>query len=281
MNLDDLIKKLEKAELPEIELPSHKRQLKTALINWKYQAKKGGVFSVFPVLFKKRLIPLAATVAVIILVLISANFLSPAYTLAKVRNIAMQNPQLKNLIDKGAEIKDIVVTNNSKAYVLITPQNNENGGNIGGEATKEEIKGALAEIEIKEERVSKIEEIAPQVIPLTLEEEKRVKEIVTKEEASVNQEESQATQTQIEKGGFEKDKNIEFEKIESLPTYDLKLEKQNGNVKIIPQKDENDDIRVVYKIDGETREGKINLSQEKLEKIEKIERIEKAMKEGE
>lgn len=69
MDKNDLIKKLENLDLPEVGLPSHQRQLKTALFNFGYRKEKTTMF-----IFKK-LAPVGAVAVIAFVVAVGVNYL--------------------------------------------------------------------------------------------------------------------------------------------------------------------------------------------------------------
>jgi len=226
MEEKDLIKKLEKIELPEIEIPSHKEKLKSILESQYLKEKKG--WGIFPIR-EKILIP-AGTIAVIILIVsLISNLIFPQYTLAQVEEIALKNPQIKELIEKGAEIKDIKIIKD-KGYVLVGPK----------EAvfqTKQLEEGALVEINLRAKKVSRIDKITPQVSPLTEEDKENVKKT-------------------IEKLG-----EPEITEIKAVPSFPQKLIEKDKKIEVLPEKR----ASVIYKIGEKQWEGRVNLQKEIME----------------
>lgn len=274
MKTEDLIKKLEKVDTPEIEISSHKSMLKKTLLEWKYSRKKTeGWFFVMP---QKILMPAGALIVAALIFFVASNLASPQYTMAEVRKIAMENPQIKNLISEGASIKDIKIID-GKAYVLISPKEVPtfmDESSLTTESGQKEFRGALAEIQIKENKVSKIEDVLPQIILLTPQEEETAKKIITKLEFPAAKEQYTGIGSAIigsESAKTMETKTLQVEKVEAIPTYNLRLEKTNGEVKILPQNTKNEEVRITYKINGETKEGEINLPQEKVENIKVLE----------
>lgn len=68
MNKDDLIKKLENLDLPEVEFPSHKRQLKMALLNSGY-FKKQTTMSLL-----KKFAPIGAVAVITLLIVVGVSY---------------------------------------------------------------------------------------------------------------------------------------------------------------------------------------------------------------
>ncbi len=255
MKDEDVIKKLEKIKLPQIEIPSHKKRLKMALFNWKYGKEKKAE-SIFLGL-RKVLIPLGTVAVVFVIILIVSNLIAPQYTLAEVKKIAMKDPQVKELIEKGAEIKDIEIIKN-KAYVLISPKEVSEDSPIETQIEKRKIKGALVEIGLKEKEVVKIKEITPKVISLTQQEKEKIKNIIK---------ESEFPQIAGE--------TLEIEKIEPLSTYQLDLIKKDDTVEVLQKEKEDKKVIIIYKIEDKTKQGKIDLIKREIEKVEILEKSEK------
>jgi len=231
MEEKDLIKKLEKIELPEIEIPSHKEKLKLILESQYLKEKKG--WEIFPI-WKRVLIPAGTVAVIIIIALLISNLIFPQYTLAQVEEIALKNPQIKELIEKGAEIKDIKIIKD-KGYVLVGPK----------EAvfqTKQLEEGALVEINLKAKKVSRIDKITPQVSPLTEQEKENVKKT-------------------IEKPGILKLGEPEITEIKAVPSFPQKLIEKDKKIELLPEKR----ASVIYKIGEKQWEGQVNLQKEIME----------------
>ncbi|MGB9598811.1 MAG: hypothetical protein ACPLZH_03140, partial [Minisyncoccales bacterium] len=106
------------------------------------------------------------------------------------------------------------------------------------EKQKEEM--TLTEINLKEKKVSKIEKISSQTFPLTEEEKKLAQEI----------------------GKVEKEKIL---KIESLPTLEIELEKENQQLKLKPKEKK---ALIIYREGNEKWAKKINLTKREIEEVE-------------
>jgi hypothetical protein len=241
MKEEELIKKLEKIKIPEIELPSHREGLKATLIEWKYFRKKG--WEIFPSF--KKIGVLAGSLALILAIFfIAKDFFFPKNNLIVAQKIALKNPEIENLIKEGGEIKDAEVLN-SKAYFLIGKkeevQKEAEKLPLKAEETKE-IKEEmnLAEINLKEKKVSKIDKISPQIFPLDDEEKKLAQEI----------------------GKVDKEKVL---KIESLPTLEIELEKENKELKLKPKEKK---ALIIYREGNEKWAKRINLTKREIEEIE-------------
>jgi len=254
MKEEDLIKKLENVSLPEIEVPSRKERLKIALLS-RYQREKKGweIFGLF-----SKIIPIGAAAALVLI--LSFNFaIAPTYNLAEAREIALKDPQVDSLIGKGAVVKDVQIVD-GKAYFLIQmPEKREvletesrsslMASPSQEEKSKKEVFAVLAEVDIKSKRVSRIDDVTPQVSPLTKEEENKIKEIGQKNLKNQNLIPERAEVQEIQK---------------FLPQ--LKLRKTDGSVRVIqePRKD----AFIIYREDGNLWEGKVDLENESLEKVD-------------
>jgi len=260
MEEKNLIEKLEKTSLPEIEIPSHKRKLGQILLSKYHREKRNwAVFNIF-----QKTIPIG--IAIILIFFAVNNLIYPSYNLAKAKEIALRDPQIKELIEKGGVIKDVKIIKN-RAYVLIQPAKEEIieepqiaekevlGIQKTEESRKEGATVALAEINIKEEKVVKIEKIVPPVIPLTEEEKEKIQEITQ-------------NNPEIQKN-IPKEAKIK-EVIPSPPQ--LKLIKKGEGVQVLPE--EKEEAIVIYQLDKSRWQGKVNLREERVEEIKFLGEIE-------
>ena len=248
MKEEDLIRKLEEVSLPAIEIPSHQRNLRLALLNRYFKEKRN--WEVFG--FFKKAIP--ATLTMIILMSLVYNFLIlPDRNLAKAREISLKNPQIKEWIEKGAIIKDIEIIKN-KAYVLVQPTSKIGEVSVvlkpETPRTKEEFFGALAEIDLKNKKVSSIEKIDPVVVALTEKEQERIKEI------STNDPEIQKTIP----------KEAEILKIETV-LAPLRLMKKDSSVSVVSEPTEEKEVQVIYEYGQKQWESKIDLKKEEVKAV--------------
>jgi Cu/Ag efflux protein CusF len=190
----DLIKKLENIKVPEIELHSHQRRLKLALLSSRY-------FKEDPIMFwTKRLVP--AGVALAFILVLGFSVIQPKLQIARAMEIAKNDPQIQQLIkDYGVEIKEVKLQH-GKAYVLLAlpeeklpPRPALKGGEetaLPGPVqfyityqdpkTGEVIQssGSIAKIDLKTKKVEKlelVEETKIDIAPLTEEEKARAIEI--------------------------------------------------------------------------------------------------------
>ncbi|TET57096.1 MAG: hypothetical protein E3J50_01800, partial [Dehalococcoidia bacterium] len=115
MKQEDLIKRLENLETPEIELPGHRQALRMALLN-------SGRFRKRTVLdWAKMLAPVSAAL-VLIAVVGFFNVIQPQLQIAQAKEIARNDPQVQALLQEyGLEIAEVKLEN-GEAFVLVAPQ---------------------------------------------------------------------------------------------------------------------------------------------------------------
>ncbi len=206
MEFKDLEKKLENIKAPDIEIQSHKQNLKMALLSSGYPAKSGTIM-----FYTKRLIPVGVALALILVV--GFTVIQPRLQIARAMEIAKNDPQIKELmVEYGVEIKEVKLQD-GKAYVLLTlpgenlpPELEERTLGAEEEVTPKGVmrgpgqfyisyldsatgkitqsSGSIAEIDLKAKKVRKIELIEKlqiDIIPLTEEEKTRAIEIAKSE----------------------------------------------------------------------------------------------------
>lgn len=269
MEKEDLIKKLEEIKLPEIEIKSHKEGLKLALLkNYLWETRKGELFG-----FLRKAVP-AAAFLVISCFLIFNNLIFPKYNLAKAKEIALQNDEIKSWIDKGATVKDVKVID-GKAYVLIQPAESEKKiieteesqdiSEFKGEVMtpsvapisgEEEFKGALAEINIKEKKISSIEKLSPTVTNIIKNKKEKALEIASK---------SREVQGKIPKEAEVLNINVHTPK--------FRLSKEGDSVSAIPETETEEKASIIYQFDENQCEGKVDLNKERMEEINCLKEI--------
>jgi len=256
MENEDLIKKLEEISLPKIEIKSHKKGLSLVLMK-KYspERKRAELFNIF-----KKLIP-AGAIAVILFFFIFNNLNSPKYNLAKAKEIALQNNEIKDWLQQGSTIKDIKIAD-GKAYVLIEPPEEKkeqeelapvslkSEGVSQENIAEEKFGGAFVEVNIKEKEVKNIKKLAPIVTSLMEIKKEKVLEIVNK---------SWEVQEKVPKEAEVLNINV--------PTPKFRLSKDGGSVSAIPETETEEKASIIYKSDGHRWEGKINLTKEEVEEV--------------
>jgi len=249
----NLIKKLEEISLPEIELLGHKRKLKEKLLSQYYkEKKKQELFGIF-----KKLVPIGAA-AILFVIIIFTKLTPPVYTSARAKEIALENPQVKQMINEGAVIADIKIVD-SKGYVLLQPFQEKEKQAFEPikkeEVKKEKIIGALAEIDLKKRKVSKFEKLPPRVLPLPKKE--KVKKIFEKN-------------PEIQKI---LPKEAEIKEIIPLSTPGLKLIKEKDSIRVVPKQLKK--AKVIYQFNKNQWEGEVDLIEERIEGLRFLGEIEK------
>ena len=204
MEFKDLEKKLESIKTPDVEIQSHKERLKMALLNSGY-FKEEKIMN--PIMFwTKRLVP--AGIALALILVVGFNVIQPKLQIARAMEIAKNDPQIQKLMkDYGVEIKEVKLQD-GKAFVLLALPEEELPSELekralGGEETGIhgagqmfmayqdpetgeiiEFSGSVAEINLEEKKVEKLELIENEKInltPLTEEEKTRAIEIAKSE----------------------------------------------------------------------------------------------------
>jgi len=89
MNKDELIKKLENLDLPEVELQSHQRQLKMALLNSGYWKGERTTMS----LLKKQIVPVGGIIAIAAIIVVFSFVFKGATPQANAQQIAQKSYQ--------------------------------------------------------------------------------------------------------------------------------------------------------------------------------------------
>ncbi len=115
MKQEDLLKRLENLETPEIELPGHRQALRMALLN-------SGRFKKRTILdWAKMLAPVSAAL-VLIAVVGFFNLIQPQLQIAQAKEIAKNDPQVQALLQEyGLEIAEVKLEN-GEALLLLAPQ---------------------------------------------------------------------------------------------------------------------------------------------------------------
>ncbi len=229
------IKKLEKLPLPQIELPSHREELKRFLLE-RYFFEKRKQKNVL--LFRKIAF---CGISLVFLIFFTFAFVYPHYTLAKAKRIALSNPQVKELIKKGGRLKEVKI-HEKEGYVLIAPPEKR----FFKEDSKKII-GVLVKVDLKNKNIAKIEKISPNYF-IGEKEIEKAKEIIHHLRES------------------EKETPLIL-KIKESP-LELRLIKEKEKVRVSPVQRK---IDVIYKAGEKIWEGKINLDQEMLEVAKPLE----------
>jgi len=258
MGNEDLIKKLENIRLPEIEIKSHKKGLKTALLSSSY-FKKQSPFEIF----RKSLV--FSLPALALLVILAFNLIQPKLTEAKALGIAKNNPEIKKLIEEKNMVLSEVKIKDGKAYVLLNHQEEVNEKTEKTPAIKiqkmeenksgdEDIEGAIVEINLNQKEVAKINLIRGEdIVPLKDKDKESARKIVDDEE--------------IIKEIIPE--NAEIEKIESSLPRKIHMVEENQEFKAIHNPDEDGKkAHVHYTSDGKRWIIRVDLERERVEEIE-------------
>jgi hypothetical protein len=109
---EDLIRKLENLQTPEVELPSHKRALRMVLLS-SARFRERTILD-----WAKILAPVTAAV-LLIAVVGFFNVIQPRLQMAQAKEIVMSDPQVQELMEEnGLEITEVKLQN-GEAFVLV------------------------------------------------------------------------------------------------------------------------------------------------------------------
>ncbi|MDP3093521.1 MAG: hypothetical protein Q8N16_02045 [bacterium] len=253
MENQDLEKKLERVKVPEIELLGHKQKLRAVLL--KNYAKKE-VFSPF------RSVALGfAFVVLFALVLRVPTFQRPDIALAK--EIALRDSNFRSLIEQGGIIGETELAG-SRGYMLVRlgklakesemPESIPLFSDVGSAqklAAPQAVSGSafLVEVDFRGKKVSQIKELPQPSLSFNQEEEEAVREI---------SEQSQRVRKEIP---------LEAEIKEIRPVLiQLKLVKKGNKIEVLSGKE----AAVIYKKNGQSWEGRIDLESASVKKIELV-----------
>lgn len=258
MKQDDLIKKLENIEIPEIEIQSHKQRLKMALLTRLNFAKQnfGGQDSGYfwNKIMLKKLVP--AGVALALILVVGFSVIQPKLQIARAMEIAKNDPQIQQLMkDYGVEIREVKLQD-GKAYVLLALPEDKLPPELEKRALRDEetgvrgpgqmfmsyqnvetgevieFSGSVAEIDLKAKKVEKLELVEGTKIDITpLTEEEKVRAIeIAKSDPKIKE---------------MLPRDAEVKAVKPLPPLKLKIQttsEENG-VKVVAY-DEKEDRRV-------------------------------------
>jgi hypothetical protein len=254
MKDEELIKKLEETELPEIEIQSHKTGLRFALLNSDYLRKPDYVY-----IFRKSLA--FSVPALAILIIMGFFVIEPKLTEARVLGIAKNNPEVQKLIKENNMVFSEIKIRGDIAYVLINaPQENKKAEEKNSaiiiqkvEKVDNNIDGAIVELNIKENKIIKINMIkGEEVSPLVEGEKESAREIVESEEVV----------------GDIIPKEAKIEKIQSSLPQKIQLFEKDNSVQAVPIPESERKASVHYNLDGKEWAIQVNLDEKRVEKIE-------------
>ncbi|MDP2929989.1 MAG: hypothetical protein Q8N56_00025 [bacterium] len=233
MELNDLVKKLENLKKPEIEIPGHKEKLRRFLLS-RYQKRQ--TENGFNILWKA--MPVGLSLMAITALLLN-NFLFPRLNIALAKEIAFQDQNVKSLIEKGAIVKEVKLSD-SRGFLLLqisAPEEKqqlqgkavalsvsaERTAARGGSSPQPQASAFLIEVDLKGRKIAKIEEKILTQSPLQEMEIVRAKEIMEenqqikqaiKEGAQVEEIKKAFPQTQLAKKGIGPEITIEVLPVE-------------------------------------------------------------------
>lgn len=104
MNNEDLIKKLEKIDLPEVEFPSHQRQLKMALLNSGYFRKQTTMSLLKKTMsLLKKIAPIGAVAVIALFVVVGVNYFKNPSSVSRNNLLMPQAVYAKELVSLAQE----------------------------------------------------------------------------------------------------------------------------------------------------------------------------------
>ena len=264
MKKEDLIKKLENVDFPEIELQSHRCRLRMALLNSGYFKKK----TIMKTIEHFALIGAPAIAVVLALIFTVIN---PKLQEVRAMKIAKNDPQIQKLMEEnGVVIKEVKVKGD-KAFVLLALPEAKLPSVLRGEETDllkkrgmfgvvtnesgefQIFTGAVAEISLGPERVEhiKIQRLEAKNIPITpLTEEEKAKAI------EIAQSDPIAKEIDLEKAEVI---------VKPMPPLKLRLEEDNDEIKVTSDPKEDKRANVTFKFEGRQGIITVNLTQNKVE----------------
>jgi len=143
MKDEDLIRKLENIKPPEIELLSHRQELRSALLNSGYFRKRS--------IRDWAKIVAPATAAVLLLVFVGFfSVIQPQLQIARAKEIVKDDPQVQELLEEyGLKIGEVKLQD-SEAFVLLSP---ELVYAASGESRDKSAAGYVLKVDLLEEKV--------------------------------------------------------------------------------------------------------------------------------
>jgi hypothetical protein len=240
MKLDNLIKKLENIELPDIEIQSHKQKLKMALLNSRHFKPKTSNF------WLKNALPFASAFALAIFLLVA--IVNPKLMEAKAMGIAKNDPQVKKIMsENGFSIKELKIKN-GVAFALLAPTE-QNLKSLSGEET-----GSVARINLNSDKVETINDVNVPLLALTDIQIARAIEIIKNDPSTKDLSASIGAEKII---------------LKSLAFLMLNLaENDEDKVELSFGKNQNKIIIAIFENNGSQYTVIVNLTKNKVEKVE-------------
>ena len=251
MDEKDLIKKLEKLDLPDIEIKSHKDALRMALIS------SGNFQRVSFMGVLKRAFFVAAP-ALGLLIFLGIVFIGPKITEAKAMNIARQDPEIQRLMgEQEISFKDVKIKD-GRAYLLLNlPEKKQAGEKVlpigkNDSGRMEATEGVMIEVNLNQNKVNNIQTIKGEAFyPLSGREEEEAEEIAANEESVREILPRQA----------------KIEKVQTLLPKNLRLSDTDHKVEVVSDKDSPKRAKVHYVSDGKKWIIQVNLTEKKVEGV--------------
>jgi len=253
MKSDNLTEKLSRIEVPEIEIQSHKAELRAALLSSRYFQKHS-----FSDVLRKCLIFTMPGLAVI--AILGITVVSPKLSQAKVLNIAKNNPDIRKLMaEENMELGDLKIIN-GRAFVVLNSKIKENDDkenqSVNFQTTSIShllrTEGAIVEVNIGKKEVVRINSINVSKFP----------PLNDKEKASAIQ--IINTGTSIE--SFVP-KNAQIQEVASSLPKNIKLVQHNDEVEAIAEKENERRANVRYSFEDEEWIVGVNLDTQKVEDV--------------
>lgn len=250
MREEDLIKELENLKIPEIEIKSHKKRLKAALLSSEYFQRPD-----FFRIFKKSIVFTAPILSLIIV--LGFFVIKPELNEANALKLARNNPEIKRLLEEKNMVLGDVKVSGDKAYVLLNQAQTELIGQEiialkFEEEGEQNIEGAIIEVDIKKREIVKIAPIEGKDVFLLKAQDKEIaKEIV----------DSELMLKEIIP------REAKIEKIQSSLPKKLSLIKEDGNIRAVLHPESKKEANVYYVFDGKKWVVQVNLTERKVKEI--------------
>jgi len=244
----ELIKKLNKAELPEIEMQGHKSRLRISLLNSDYFKKLGFFDRIRKSLF-------FAVPATALLIILAITVVQPQLIEAKVLQIAKNNPEIKKIMKEQSMTLGDVKVKDGKAYVLLNPKIDETDSTIRIQKTDietlKETEAAIIEVNINKKEVVKIDSINSE-------------EFMSLDDSEKDAARNIAGAEEIVSDIIPKEAKVE--KVSFFPQGVHMVERDDG-MGIVPDSGNEKKASVQYSLDGKKWVVKVNLDKQRIEEI--------------
>lgn len=253
MENNDLIKKLENIELPEIGIQNHKRELRIALLDSKHFQKSN-----FLEILKKFFIFTVPSLA--LLILVGVTIIQPRLIENRAIAVAKSSSEVQKLIaEENMNLQEVKVKDD-KAYVLFNLPEERGAARVpaiqlqrrSSEEAKN-IEGAIVKIDLNKKTIDRIKIIEAQdILSLTNQEKEAAKEIIRKE----------AIVREVLLEGYI------VEKVEIVFPGKLRLIERDDEILVAGDPSAEKKVQVHYTSDGKRWIIQVNLTEEKVEGIQ-------------